>query len=44
LQAHLISGGAPDISLIGPVKARIFNKDHQPLELEENDDFRFLLK
>jgi hypothetical protein len=44
LQAHLISGGAPDISLIGPGKVRIFKKDPQPLELGENDDFRFLLK
>jgi dipeptidase E len=32
------------ISLIGPGKARIFKKDHQPLELGENDDFRFLFK
>jgi len=32
------------ISLIGPRKARIFKKDHQPLELGENDDFRFLFK
>jgi hypothetical protein len=33
-----------DISLIGPRNARIFKKDHQPLELGENDDFRFLFK
>ena len=38
----LIEG--PEISLIGPRKARIFKKDHQPLELGENDDFRFLFK
>jgi dipeptidase E len=33
-----------NVQLIGPRKARIFKKDHQPLELGENDDFRFLLK
>lgn len=33
-----------DIQLIGPRKARIFKKGQQPLELGENDDFRFLLK
>jgi dipeptidase E len=33
-----------DISLIGPRNARIFKKDHQPLELGENDDFGFLFK
>jgi dipeptidase E len=33
-----------DISLIGPRKARIFKKDHNPLELGEKDDFRFLFK
>jgi dipeptidase E len=33
-----------DISLIGPRNARIFKKDHQPLELGDNDDFRFLFK
>jgi hypothetical protein len=38
----LIEG--PDILLIGPSKARVFKKGHQPLELGENDDFRFLLK
>lgn len=38
----LIEG--PEISLIGPRKARIFKKDRQPLELGENDDFRFLFK
>jgi dipeptidase E len=38
----LIEG--PDIRLIGPRKARVFKKGHQPLELGENDDFRFLLK
>jgi hypothetical protein len=32
------------IRLIGPRKARIFKKGHLPLELGENDDFRFLLK
>ena len=32
------------IRLIGPRKARIFKKNHVPLELGENDDFRFLLK
>jgi dipeptidase E len=34
----------PDISLIGPKKARLFKKYSQPLELGEIDDFRFLLK
>jgi dipeptidase E len=33
-----------NIRLIGPRKARIFKKGHLPLELGENDDFRFLLK
>jgi len=33
-----------NISLIGPRKARIFKKDHIPLELGEKDDFRFLFK
>lgn len=33
-----------EIRLIGPRKARIFKKGHQPLELGEQDDFRFLLK
>lgn len=33
-----------DISLTGPRKARIFRKDHEPLELGEGDDFSFLLK
>ncbi len=33
-----------DISLIGPRNARIFKKDHQPLELGEKGDFRFLFK
>lgn len=33
-----------DISLIGPRNARIFKKDHQPLELGDNDDFSFLFK
>jgi dipeptidase E len=33
-----------DISLIGGRNVRIFKKDHQPLELGENDDFRFLFK
>jgi dipeptidase E len=33
-----------EISLIGPRNARIFKKDHEPLELGENDDFRFLFK
>jgi dipeptidase E len=32
------------IQLIGPRKARIFKKNHQPLELGEQDDFSFLLK
>ena len=32
------------IRLIGPRKARIFRKGHQPLELGEKDDFSFLLK
>jgi len=32
------------IRLIGPRKARIFKKNHTPLELGENDDFGFLLK
>jgi len=32
------------IRLIGPRKARIFKKDHQPFELGENDDFSFLVK
>jgi dipeptidase E len=32
------------IRLIGTRKARIFKKNHVPLELGENDDFRFLLK
>ena len=32
------------IQLIGPRKARIFKKNHQPLELGEHDDFSFLLK
>ena len=32
------------IRLIGPRKARIFRKFHQPLELGEKDDFSFLLK
>jgi dipeptidase E len=32
------------IKLIGPRKARIFKKNHQPLELGEHDDFSFLLK
>lgn len=32
------------ISLIGPRNARIFKKDHQPLELGDNDDFSFLFK
>jgi dipeptidase E len=31
------------IKLIGPRKARIFKKNHVPLELDENDDFSFLL-
>jgi hypothetical protein len=44
LLAGLMSGGAPDISLIGLRKARIFKKDQQPLELTKNDDSRFLLK
>jgi dipeptidase E len=38
----LIEDGA--IRLIGPRKARIFRKNNQPLELDENDDFSFLLK
>jgi len=33
-----------DIRLSGPRKARIFRKDHEPLELGEGDDFSFLLK
>ncbi len=33
-----------DISLTGPRKARIFRKDHEPLELGEGDDFSFLFK
>jgi len=33
-----------DIRLSGPRKARIFKKDHQPLELGEGDDFSFLFK
>jgi dipeptidase E len=33
-----------NISLIGRRNARIFKKDHQPLELGENDDFGFLFK
>ncbi len=33
-----------EISLIGRRNVRIFKKDHQPLELGENDDFRFLFK
>jgi dipeptidase E len=32
------------IKLIGSRKARIFKKNHLPLELGENDDFSFLLK
>ena len=32
------------IRLIGPRKARIFKKNQTPLELGEDDDFRFLLK
>ncbi len=32
------------IRLIGPRKARIFKKNHLPVELGENDDFSFLLK
>jgi dipeptidase E len=32
------------ISLFGPLKARIFKKNHPPAELGENDDFSFLLK
>lgn len=32
------------IKLTGPRKARIFKKNHSPLELGENDDFSFLLK
>jgi len=39
----LIIEGA-DIRLSGPRKARIFRKDHEPLELGEGDDFSFLLK
>jgi dipeptidase E len=38
----LIENGS--IRLIGPRKARIFKKNHLPLELGDNDDFRFLLK
>jgi dipeptidase E len=38
----LIENG--NIRLIGPRNARIFKKSHLPLELGENDDFRFLLK
>jgi dipeptidase E len=33
-----------NITLIGCRNARVFKKDHQPLELGENDDFRFLFK
>jgi hypothetical protein len=33
-----------DIRLSGPRKARIFRKDHEPLELGEGDDFSFLFK
>jgi len=33
-----------DIRLSGPRKARVFRKDHEPLELGEGDDFSFLLK
>jgi len=33
-----------NIRLTGPRKARIFKKNHVPLELGEDDDFRFLLK
>jgi len=33
-----------DIRLSGPRKARIFRKDHEPLELGEGDDFSFLYK
>jgi len=33
-----------DISLIGPRKARVFKKNHQPFELGEGDDFSFLFK
>jgi len=32
------------IELFGSAKARIFRKNHVPLELGENDDFSFLLK
>jgi len=39
----LIIEGA-DIRLSGPRKARIFRKDHEPLELGEGDDFSFLYK
>lgn len=38
----LIENGS--IRLIGPRKARIFKKNHLPVELGDNDDFRFLLK
>ena len=33
-----------EIRLSGPRKARIFRKDHEPLELGEVDDFSFLFK
>jgi dipeptidase E len=33
-----------DIRLSGPRKARIFRKDHEPMELGEGDDFSFLFK
>lgn len=32
------------ISLLGPVKARIFRKNNVPMELSQKDDFSFLLK
>lgn len=35
---------ADRINLVGPRKARIFRKSHEPLELGENEDFSFLLK
>lgn len=33
-----------EIHLIGPKKARIFRKDHQPLELGEDDNLTFLMR